>query len=111
MKHILMILEAGLLLGGCSGDGGSRPYMLEGAWVMQEVRIPQGDTFSYNTSDGTRLRLYEGDSVMTEFQLSQTGKTLVVRPSERCGVRLIDKGSNEWVYLEEEEPRPLTVSS
>ena len=104
-----MILEAGLLLGSCSGDGGSRPYMLEGAWVMQEVRIPQGDTFSYNISDGTRLRLYEGDSVMTEFQLSQTGKTLVVRPSERCGVRLIDKGSNEWVYLEEEMPRPLTV--
>ena len=109
MKKILILLAACLLLGGCSGDGGSSPYMLEGAWVMQEVRIPQGDTFSYNTSEGTRLRLYEGDSVMNEFQLSQTGKTLVVRPSEWCGVRLIGKGSNEWVYLEEEEPRPLTV--
>ena len=109
MKQILMILAAGMLLGSCSNDGSSRPCMLEGAWVMQEMRIPQGDTFSYNTNEGTRLRLYEGDSVMNEFLLLQTGKTLVVRPSERCGVRLIGKGSNEWVYLEEEEPRPLTM--
>ena len=109
MKKILLILMAGMLLAGCSMRRKQSDFSLQGAWVMTQVTVPEGDTYPYSTDEGTWLRLYEGDSMMYECQLTQTAQSLVVRPDGKCGVTLIDKGGGEHLYLEGEDPRPLTV--
>ena len=84
-------------------------FSLRGMWVMTQVVVPEGYTYLYPASEGTLIRLYEGDSMAYECKLMQTEQALVVKPSEKCGVTLIDKGGGEHIYLEDEDPCPLTV--
>ena len=110
MKQLLSTLAACLLLG-CTANSGNAPYFLQGAWVLQQVSTPEGHTYLYDINDGTRLRIYEGDSTMRECQLTQTRQALVVQPLAQCGVTLIHKGNDNWLYLEDKDPRPLTVAN
>lgn len=100
---------AGMLLAGCSMREKRPPFSLKGVWVMKQVVVPQGYVYEYPADEGTWMRLYEGDSMMYEFRLTLTEQALVVKPESKCGVTLIDKGHDEHLYLEEEDPRPLIV--
>lgn len=107
MKHLLLLLATCLLLG-CSTDR-HRPFLLSGAWRLQQVKTPDGHIYSYDVNDHTLLRLYDADGTLRECRLTQADQALVVQPQARYGVRLIDKGGGQWLYLEDEDPRPLTV--
>ncbi len=109
MKKFLLLLMAGMLLAGCSMREKRPPFSLKGVWVMKQVVVPQGYVYEYPADEGTWMRLYEGDSMMYEFRLTLTEQALVVKPESKCGVTLIDKGHDEHLYLEEEDPRPLIV--
>lgn len=111
MKKILLILTAGLLLTGCSMRKKRPDFSLQGAWLMKEVTVPEGYTYSYPANEGTWLRLYGNDNVMYECKLTLTEQALVVKPEGKCSVTLIDKGGGEHLYLEEEDPCPLNVLS
>ncbi len=100
---------AGMLLADCSMREKRPPFSLKGVWVMKQVVVPQGYVYEYPADEGTWMRLYEGDSMMYEFRLTLTEQALVVKPESKCGVTLIDKGHDEHLYLEEEDPRPLIV--
>lgn len=104
------LFMAGLLLTDCSMRGDQHePFSLHGAWVLTQAVSPEGYTYEYSSDKETRLRLYEGDSMMYECQLTCAPQALMVTPADMCGVKLIDKGGGEHLYLEEEDPRPLTV--
>lgn len=98
-----------MLLAGCSMREKRPPFSLKGVWVMKQVVVPQGYVYEYPADEGTWMRLYEGDSMMYEFKLTLTEQALVVKPESKCSVTLIDKGHDEHLYLEEEDPRPLIV--
>ena len=110
MKQIFILLASCLLLG-CGGDSSSnRPFVLQGAWVLQQLEYPYDradDTFS--EQEGTYLLMYDGDSVVCQCWMTKTETGLVIKPGIQCGVTLIDKGGGEHVYLENTDPRPLTI--
>ena len=111
MKKIQMILSVCLLLGCDVGGNGGRQFLLEGAWTLREVEYPHDRADDvYSEQEGTFLRLYEGDSMMYLCWLTKTETGLIVRPAQQRSVTLIDKGSSGYVYLEGDEPRPLTVA-
>ena len=110
MKQMLWVLDACLLLAACAAnDGGRHAFSLQGAWVMTQLANPSGSIYDYSAANETRLRLYEGDSMMYGCQLTRTAQALVVEPQEKSSVTLIDKGGGEWLYLEKDDLRPLTV--
>ena len=56
------------------------------------------------------LRFYEGDSLMFQCGLTQMASTIVVHyPYLQSTITLINKGGGDYVYLEDDNPRPLTV--
>ena len=84
-------------------------FSLNGIWVMTQVTVPEGYVYEYPADEGTSLRFYVNDSVMYECLLTQTEQALMVKPMQKSGVTLIDKGMGEHIYLEGEDPRPLVV--
>lgn len=109
---MLLALAMGLLLLSCGTDGDKQaPFSLQGAWVLTQRMYPVGDIDVFSANERTLLRWYEGDSMLYEFQLTQAEHVLTVTPVAKCGVTLRYKGGGEYVYLEEENPRPLSVVS
>ena len=111
MKLLLsyIVLSAVSLLAGCTSKGGkSNPYSLEGTWTLAQYETPMGhiETFS---GDNTFLLIYKGDSAMFQCRLINTGSAMIIQPEYLCSVTLIDKGGGENIYLEGEDPRPLTL--
>jgi len=109
MRQILTILAACLLLGCTSGGDGGR-WLLQGAWTLRQMDYPIGRTETYAETEGTFLRLYDGDSVVYQCALTRTATGLIVRHSLQRRVTLIDKGGGEHVYLEDDNPMPLTIA-
>lgn len=106
--HSYLLLS--LLLTACSSSEEPREHLLQGAWVLSKVEFPMGGIETFPFQGMRPLRIYEGDSVMSQCVLTQTASELVVHyPYERSRITLISKGRGEYVYLEDEDPRPLTV--
>lgn len=109
MKQLLVLIATCLLTGCSTGDHNDKSYLLQGAWTLRQMDYPIGRTETYTETEGTLLRLYDGDSVMYQCRLTRTETGLTIRPVEELQVRLIDKGHGEYVYLEDDNPRPLTI--
>ena len=81
MKQLFILLASCLLLG-CGGDSSSnRPFVLQGAWVLQQLEYPYDradDTFS--EQEGTYLLMYDGDSVVCQCWMTKTETGLVIKP-------------------------------
>ena len=109
MKHILIMMAVCLMLG-CNSDGNrEKHFLLQGAWTLRQMDYPVGHTEKYGETGGTYLRLYDGDSVMSECWMIKTASGLIVKPRVYKEITMIDKGGGELVYLEDDDPRPLTV--
>lgn len=107
MKHLIPILAACLLWGCSTQDKDS--YILEGAWVLQQAKAPWGDVVSFSDKNNKALRLYSGDSVLYQCVLNQTGSAFIVKPNMLCDITVINKGNNEYIYLEEDDFRPFKI--
>ena len=108
-----ILLLVFVLLPVSCGKKGKTPtsFSLEGAWTLTQVESPMGDIDSYPQDGSTQLCVYEGDSMLYLSALTQTESALVVYPLDKRSITLIDKGGGELLYLEDGDPRPLTVSS
>lgn len=110
MMKIHSYLLLSLLLTACSSSEEPREHLLQGAWVLSKVEYPMGGVETFPVQDMRPLRIYEGDSMMLQCGLTRTASAMVVHyPYERSRITLISKGRGEYVYLEDEDPRPLTV--
>ena len=95
---------------GCTFNSNSnKDYLLQGAWILRQADYPVGHTETLTESEGTLLRLYDVDSVMYQCWLTRTKTGLTIKPQTQCHITLIDKGHGEHLYLENDNPRPLTV--
>ena len=79
--------------------------------MLQHAEYPLGaeDYYSIEGS-GTFCIIYDGDSVLYECRLASTPSGLLMLPVMKCSVTLIDKGNGELLYLENDDPHPLTIS-
>ena len=111
MKHLFLFLAACLVMGCTSKSDDNRQYLLQGAWTLRQMDYPIGRTRTFTDESGTLLRLYDGDSVMYQCWLTRTKSGLTVKPVEQLWVQLIDKGHGEYVYLENDDPHPLTIKN
>lgn len=110
MKHSLLIWTLCLFLFGCQEtDEEEQGFSLSGAWTLARIEHPVGTAYTFPRDGRTFLRLYDGDSVMFGCQLTQTATAVIIQPDEQAGITLLDKGGGEHLYLEDGEPRPLTV--
>ena len=112
MKKTLMMLTVALLVWGCghANDDG-KTFFLQGAWTLVKVDYPMGTKDDYTVNGaGTFCHIYDSDSTLYECRISATSSGLVILPIAKYGVTLLDKGGGEWLYLEDGDPYPLTVS-
>ena len=108
MKKTLALFFVIPLLG-CSSEGDKpNPCFLDGAWMLSHYETPMGNTETFS-SDRTFLRIYQGDSALFQCRFINTQSAMVIQPNDRCVVTLINKGGGENVYIEDEDPRPLTM--
>lgn len=114
MKKEMILLAAALLgvVGGCGIEKENKPpYLLHGAWLLQQAEYPSGGETSYDLEgSGTFCVIFEGDSMYYECRLASTPSGLVMMPVDKGMVTLIDKGGGELLYMENNDPHPLTVA-
>ncbi|UKK53161.1 hypothetical protein [Prevotella sp. E2-28] len=107
MRLLPIIAAACILLGCTSNNQDDNHYFLQGAWILEQQAYPMGHQATYSETEGTWLRLYEGDSVMYQCWMAKTESGLIIRPDWVCNITLIDKGGGEHIYLEDDDPHPL----
>lgn len=106
--HSYLLLS--LLLTACSSSEEPREHLLQGAWVLSKVEYPMGGVETFPVQDMRPLRIYEGDSMMLQCGLTRTASAMVVhQPYLQSNITLINKGGGEYLYLEDGDPRPLTM--
>ena len=103
------ILVGIALLTGCSTDRKTPDYPLQGTWALRQVDYPIGSSVHYPQEGSTFLSLYDGDSLLRQCKLVETQSGLMIMPLSKTYITLVNKGNGEWLYLEEGNPRPLTL--
>ena len=98
-----------LVLGCSTGIDGGKQFTLDGVWTLHQMDYPSGGSKTFEETKETLLRLYEGDSVFHQCWMTRTETGLTIRPIEDVRVSLLDKGHGEYVYLEDDDPHPLTM--
>lgn len=103
-----LIVLATLLFVGCGQE--EREYVMQGVWTLQFREYPGGMRSDITSDDeGAHGLIYDGDSTLYVCRLIRTPSGLVMTPMERGNVTVVNKGGGEFLYLEESNPRPLTM--
>lgn len=95
-----------------STDKGDEPerYSLQGAWTLHHVHLPYDDNDDYLMDDNaTFCSIYDGDTILYECELSRTSSGLIVTPTDKMGVTLLNTGGGSLIYFEDNDPHPLVV--
>ena len=109
MKQILLLMASCIVFGCSSGSNGDKHFKFDGVWTLRQMDYPSGGSKTFEEMKETLLRLYEGDSVFHQCWMTRTETGLTIRPIEDVRVSVLDKGHGEYVYLEDDDPHPLTV--
>ena len=109
MKQILLLMASCIVFGCSSGSNGDKHFKFDGVWTLRQMDFPAGGSKTFEETKETLLRLYEGDSVFHQCWMTRTETGLTIRPIEDVRVSVLDKGHGEYVYLEDDDPHPLTV--
>ena len=112
MKKTLMLMMAAVLLLGCGYTAKKeQTFRLHGAWLLRHVEYPSGTEEDYHMEgNGTFCLIYDGDSMLYECELTSIPTGLLMMPVAKCPVLLIDKGDRELLYLEDNDPHPLSIN-
>ena len=88
----------------------NKGFDLKGAWVLRHVEYPSGMEHDYSLEgDGTFCLVYDSNSMLYECRLATTTSGLVIVPTTKSVVTLVDKGGGECLYLEDGDPHPLSM--
>jgi len=109
MKQFLLLLMSFLLLTECNHRHNNEDtFFLHGIWTLRHAEYPLGNTYDYPMNGNTMCHIYDTDSTLYECRLATTISGPVIIPETQFGVRIIDRG-NSYLYLEDDDPRPLTI--
>lgn len=86
-------------------------FDLTGAWVLRHVEFPWGTEYDCSMDgNGTSCLIYDRQNMLYECNISSTSSGLLIQPTAKSIVTLTYKGGGEWLYLEDGDPHPLSVS-
>lgn len=114
MKKGLMLLILCLLILACGNTREDKQtFILQGAWTLRHVKYPMDDVeHDYSLEgNGTFCQLYDLDSMLYICKLATIPSGLLITPTVKRQVTLLDKGGGEYFYMEDDDPRPLTIHS
>lgn len=127
MKRIsywtIIALSCCLLFCGCTEEEQLQKHDLNGVWILKRLVNPFGtiNDYPFNNGGVSKYRIYEGDSVFyecdvkpltsSEWQNIATASDVVVVPTGKLSFTKIYKGGGEFLYLEDNDPRPLRFAS
>ena len=111
MKKWLLLSMLSVLLLSCSKPNeDKRTFILQGAWLLRHLSYPTGLEEDYSEfGNGTVCHIYDTDSMLYECSLTKTPSGLVITPRGKVQVTLINKGGGELLYLENDDPHPLSI--
>lgn len=110
MKFIHTILSGMLclLLLSCSSDEEQKAFHLQGTWMLESVSYWDEVVEQYDQEDYTRLRIYDDTCYYEcEVMAAPSGKMFI--PSGAEHYTLIERGPDDYLYLQSDETHPLTV--
>ncbi len=113
MKHHLIIICTALILTHLSCSSRRQPSSnsidITGAWVLRQMKYPMGTTSDYSVEgNGTTCIIYDSN-MLYECLINTTPTGLVIKPTGRTRISLIDKEHGKWLYIEDNNPRPLSI--
>lgn len=112
MRQLQILLAISLLLGCNTTRKSHQAFLLQGAWTLQHVTYPDGSEYDYTMEgNGTLCLLYDRDSTLYECRISAAPSGLIVLPTAKSSITLVNKGGGDLLYLEDDDPHPLHVIS
>lgn len=119
-KYILISIVASLILTSCNEKEKHTSYDLSGAWIMTHIVDITGGVHDYSRSGTTLCRIYEGDSIFYECEIStlkpdrpqdiMTASDVSIVPIEKTDYTLKYIGGSNTLYLENGKKRPITFA-
>ena len=113
MRKALLMMAVVLMLMACGGGKQPRSkYILDGAWILTRTMNPEGYSRDYSMDgSGTSCLVYDCDSALYVCELAVAPGGLVIVPTNKLVVTLVDRGGGtDIIYLEDDRPRPLTLT-
>lgn len=110
-RLVTLVLSALMpLLISCSQAEPDDGFALRGVWMLENRTNPEGWEQQFSQDNISWLRIYD-DTCYYECQtiVAPSGKMIVPSASERY--TLIERGNHDYLYLQGEHTRPLTVIS
>ena len=95
------------LLMSCSKMEKKRENTLQGAWILKQYVSPEGYVFPRTEDGKMQCRIYNNDSICYECEMMSSISGSFIRPNNKFGITIINKGGGEYLYLEEGDPHPL----
>lgn len=86
-------------------------FDLTGAWVLRHVEFPWGTEYGCSMDgNGTSCLIYDRQNMLYECNISSTSSGLLIQPTAKYTITFTYKGGGEWLYLEDGDSHPLSVS-
>ena len=105
----LAVLCACLAFSSCKGrDAEQEDFNIKQVWKLSKVVYYDEEFSDYSYSSNTWLRIYD-DSCYYVCQLLEAPNGLMFVPSAMSTYTLIYKGQGQYLYLHDDDKRPLTV--
>lgn len=108
--HIMLTLVTAITLLSCSSGEEKHNFTLNGTWVLEEIQRWEGDSYTFDQEDKTWLRIYD-NTCYYECQVVAAPSGMMFVPYNMEHYTLIERGPNDYLYLQESNTHPLTVES
>lgn len=98
-----------LFFAACNGSEELEENAVVGVWSLVKETYPEGISSCYPTKDGnTYLKFYPNDSTYYYCMFSNSMSGMTIVPISKGTYTLVYRGGGEYLYFEDDQPRPLT---
>lgn len=106
----MILFMFALFIVACSDSEESKDNAVMGVWSLVKETYPEGMSSYYPTEEGnTYLRLYPNDSIFYYCMFSNSASGMTIVPVSKGNYSLVYKGGGEYLYFEDDQPRPFTL--
>ncbi len=107
---LYLVALASMAFVGCSkSDDDGQLFSKHKVWSMRKITYPAEVSVDYPNSSGTYLAIYDNDSMLYVCHWSYNESANTILPRHKSHYTLINKGGDDFLYLEDGKPCPLTV--
>lgn len=109
-KHIATIAYCLMILiiSSCQHASQQQAFKINGTWILKEVIGVDGTKRENPYTDFDILRIYD-DSCYYQCEVTKAPNGTMISPSRFEGYTLVDKGNNNYAYLQGDGSHPLRI--